>query len=94
MAKFDFEEFDGGGKGGHEPKVREEHIRQVFDGGRRRALKQAAESLMEIAKVGRSAAYEALNLSGRFAGLLVRDPDTESIGLSREAGEVTDDEPA
>ena len=59
-----------------------EHIREVFENGRRQlALKQAAERLQEIAEVGRSAAYEALKLNGRFAGLLVRDADTGLVGM-------------
>jgi hypothetical protein len=78
---FNFEEFDSGNVK-REPKVNEDHLRELFDDGRRAmALKQAAESLQEIADVGRSAAYEALKFTGRFAALLVRDPDTGLITL-------------
>jgi hypothetical protein len=54
----------------------------LYDGDRRKmALKQEVERLQEIAGVGRSAAYEALKLNGRFAGMLERYPDLGLIGL-------------
>ncbi len=78
---FNFEEFDAGTTK-REPKVNEDHLRKLFENGRRRmVLKQAATRLQEIANVGRSAAYEALKLTGRFAGLLEFDRDTGLIGL-------------
>lgn len=71
--EFDWEAFDSG-SAKREPKVNEGHLRELFEDGRRTMpLKQAAECLQEIADVGRSAAYEALKLNGRFAALLVRD---------------------
>lgn len=73
---FDFEGFDAGGAK-HEPKVKEEHIRELFENGRRRLkLSQAAEALQGIAPCGRSAAYDALSLNGRYGHLL-----TEKEGL-------------
>jgi hypothetical protein len=81
VTDFNFEEFDSG-NGKRQPKVNEGHIRELFENGlREMALKQAAERLQEIADVRRSAAYEALKFTGRFAALLVRDADTGLIGL-------------
>jgi hypothetical protein len=81
VTEFDWEAFDSGNVK-REPKVNEGHLRELFEDGRRRmTLKQAAECLQDIADVGRSAAYEALKLTGRFGALLVRDPETDFIGL-------------
>lgn len=81
MTDFDFTEFDSGNVK-REPKVNEGHLPELFEDGRRKmAFKQAAEHLQEIADVSRSAAYEALKFTGRFAALLVRDADTGLIGL-------------
>ncbi|MBI3877327.1 MAG: AAA family ATPase [Verrucomicrobia bacterium] len=91
---FDFEAFDSGGPR-QEPKVNEGHLRELFEQGRRWcALKQAVESLEEIACVGRSAAYEALKLErGRFSHLLMKSPATGFIGLKQHDGEpMADDE--
>ena len=76
VTDFDLEEFDGAG-GRREPKVREEHLRDVFEDGRRwLALKTAAEELQERAEVGRSAAYDALKIEGgRFSNLLMKNSD-------------------
>jgi hypothetical protein len=82
VAGFNFEQFDGGNLK-REPKVKEEHLRELFEEGHRRMmLKHAAERLEEIAQVGRSAAYEALKIQGgRFSHLLTKEPDTGLIGL-------------
>ena len=89
VSEFNWEEFDSGTVK-REPKVNEGHLRELFENGRcKMALKQAAERLQEIAKVGRSAAYEALKPTGRFAALLVRDGDG-LIGLRLAAEEETD----
>jgi hypothetical protein len=88
---FNFEEYDSG-TAKREPKVNEGHMRELFENGRcKMMLKQAAERLQEIAEVGRSAAYEALKLTGRFATLLTRDGDG-LIGLRLSTGEETDSE--
>ena len=73
---FDFETFDGSGSH-REPKAREEHLREIFEDGRRWcAQKIAAQELQERAEVGRSAAYDALKLEGgRFSNLLTRNAD-------------------
>ena len=76
---FDWCEWEGSTGGGaqREPKVREEHLRDIFEEGRRwRAHKQAVEAMQERAEVGRSAAYEALKLEGgRFSQLLTKNRD-------------------
>lgn len=78
---FEWDAFDGGNIK-REPKVNADHLRELFENGRRSlVLKTAAERLERIATVKRSAAYEALKLNGRFADLLVRDPDTGLVGL-------------
>jgi hypothetical protein len=88
---FNFEEFDNAVVK-REPKVREEHIREVFQHGRRCKQSQAAESLMEIARVGRSAAYEALKLTGgRFSNLLAKDEDGLMLLRSDEVPEAESD---
>jgi hypothetical protein len=75
LPDFNFEEFDGGNVK-HEPKVKEDHLRKLFDNGSRKmVLKQAAAEQQEIADVGRSAAYEASKIPGRFSAILVRDTD-------------------
>lgn len=90
VPNFDFETFDNG-TGKRESKVTEAHIKDLFDNGHRwLARTQAAERLQEIAGVGRSAAYEALKLNGRFADWLTKRKDG-LIGLS---GGATDGEDA
>jgi hypothetical protein len=77
---FDFTAFESGGAK-REAKVREEHLREVFNEGRNwLSQKEAASRLQQIAEVGRSSAYDALKMEGgRFSTLLMRDPDTELI---------------
>jgi hypothetical protein len=92
VENFDFEAFDSNGVK-REPKVREEHVRQLLAGGRRMVLKQAAAELQTMVHVGRSVAYDALKVSGgRFSHLLVRDPDTGLIGLCHVEGTQADAE--
>jgi hypothetical protein len=67
-----------------EPKVKEEHILEVFEQGKRWCRqKEAAESLQEIAGIGRSLAYESLKLdAGPFSTLIGKDEKTGFIGLA------------
>lgn len=72
---FDFTAFDEGstgtGAGGHNEKVTEAHLRELFEGGKvtlRR--KDAVAKLMALAQCKDKAAYAALNLKGRFHDLL------------------------
>lgn len=87
IERFDWNEWEGGNSGGakHESKVKAEHLRELFEDGRRRlSLKAAAEQLQEMADVGRTAAYDALKIfDGRFSDLLSRDSDG-LIGLRPE----------
>lgn len=81
---FDWEAFDNGGASHREPMVKEEHIRQAFGLGLA-PLKvgDAVAKLREIAKIGRSTAYEALKTGdgGRFAHMLVRQQGTDLLSL-------------
>lgn len=81
---FDWSQWNGGSGGGArpEPKVKEEHIRQLFKDERWLQRSKAVTMLMNSAKVGRSAAYEALKWNGRFADILIEHPEREEwIGL-------------
>jgi energy-coupling factor transporter ATP-binding protein EcfA2 len=79
---FDFEAFDSGGFKPKVAKVTEDHIRQLFAGGKQMAQKFAATELEALADVRRSAAYEALKLeAGRFSNLLVKDAATGFLRL-------------
>ena len=85
VADFDFKKFDGTGGAAHEPKVQEDHLRELFEDGRRWiALKTAAGELAGLAVVRRTAAYDALKVeNGRFSTLLIKRPDG-LIGLRTE----------
>lgn len=82
---FDWTEWVGSTGNGNrrEAKVREEHLREIFQNGRQwLAVRPAAERLQALAGVGRSAAYEALKVNGgRFSALLVRDAETHCISF-------------
>jgi hypothetical protein len=67
-----------------DPKVKEEHILEVFEQGKRWCRqKEAAESLQEIAGIGRSLAYESLKLdAGPFSTLIGKEEKTGFIGLA------------
>ena len=77
VTDINFDEFDGGDGGQREPKVREEHLRDIFEEGRRWLVqKVATDELMERAEVKRSAAYEALKVvGGRFSNFLTKRDD-------------------
>jgi len=81
VENFNWDDFDSGGK---QPRkeVTEAHIREVFENGNARmVLKNAAEKLQEVADVGRTVAYDALNLKdGEFLHLLCKRAD-KTIGL-------------
>ena len=90
---FDWSQWDGASSGGarHEPKVKEEHIRQLFKDERWLQRSKAVPTLMKIAQVGRSAAYEALKWNGRFADMLIEHPEREEwIGLRMEEANSSD----
>jgi len=80
IENFDWQEWTGANSNGssqREPKVREEHLREVFeDGARWLSQKQAAAELQERAEVGRSAAYDALKvIGGRFSHIMTKRDD-------------------
>ncbi|MBI3869294.1 MAG: AAA family ATPase [Verrucomicrobia bacterium] len=81
VAGFSWEAFDKGSSK-REAKVQEHHIREVFEDGRSwLTQKEAASHLMEMAGIGRSAAYDALKVvEGRFSQMLTRRGDG-TIGL-------------
>lgn len=87
---FNWEEYDGGERKPKEAKVREEHLRELFDNGRRWLKRSdAMRELEELADVGRNAAYNALKTTedGRFSTILCERKD-KRIGLAASA---TDD---
>jgi len=90
---FDWAAHDGG-QAAPEAKVKAEHLRAIFDEGRKRLPQaRAAQALMVAAKVGRSAAYEALKLNGRFADLLGKSPDDDCLYLRGQQDEFNGDVP-
>ncbi len=87
VTDFNFEEFDSG-NAKREPKVKEEHVRQVFKDERWQPRSKAAKSLMEIASVGRSCAYEALKWNGPFSEILSEHPTNDDwLGLKQSDSE-------
>ncbi len=82
-SEFSWEDYDGGSSRARESKVGEEHIRELFDNGNKwLLLSEAARQLMELARIARTAAYEALKLSGgRFSELLTMRDD-KRVGLA------------
>ena len=80
IPNFEWSEWTDGNAGkkeNREPRVSEDDVREVFDGGETwLATKDAAARLMEVASVKRSAAYDALKLQGgRFSDILRRRED-------------------
>ena len=72
---FDFAAFDEGsagtGAGGHNEKVSEAHIRELFENGKVVLRRKAAVAkLMALAQCKDKAAYAALSPKGRFGHLL------------------------
>lgn len=81
---FDFEEFDGDNRK-RSPAVKETHLNIVFDYGKRwLPRKEAAQELEGLAGVKRSAAYLALQESGRFAHMLISESDGKLISIRKE----------
>ena len=81
---FDWQDYDlSSGTRVKEPKVRQEHLEQLFEHGKKWfALSEAVRRLQAIAKIGRTAAYDALKTSGgRFSDLLFRARGREKSGL-------------
>ena len=69
-ADFDWEAFDNAGKADR-VSVTGEHMAAIFENGATRPTRaSAAKLLMDQFGIGRTAAYDALKLDGRFAGRL------------------------
>jgi len=92
IANFDFTECAGGGAGGHNKKITEQHIRELFEYGRvRYRLKDAAQKLIAMTGV-RSAetAYKALRADGPFGYMLKFEG--KEIGLNMDLLPVPEEE--
>lgn len=75
VEEFDWEGFDGGGTSKRKG-VTEDDLKEVFQSGEAwLPQREAVQKVMEVAGVGRTAAYEAVKLTGRFGGFLVRRDD-------------------
>ena len=73
---LNWESFDNGGEMRKRKGVTEEHLNTVFQNGEVwLPQSDAAKKLMEVASVGRTAAYESVKEGGRFANVLVRGAD-------------------
>jgi hypothetical protein len=90
---FDFAGFDSGNSR-HEPKVGEDHLHTLFERGTLwLPLKEAVTRLQQLADVGRTAAYEALKLQGRFGHLLTQDATNGMISVRAESpGDASENE--
>jgi hypothetical protein len=79
---FDWEAFKGGGVAGKNVKIEESHLEEVFDGGRKWIGKAtAAKELMKMTGAGRAAAYNALDMRGRFGDRLRVNPANGELSL-------------
>lgn len=77
LEDFDWESFNNGGtgSGGKSAKIEECHLIEIFEGGKKWLSKgEVTKSLMKVAKVGRSAAYMAVDPEGRFGSMLRVNP--------------------
>ncbi|MBX3733958.1 MAG: AAA family ATPase [Verrucomicrobiae bacterium] len=93
VANFDWTAYDGG-QATPDARVQEAHLRAVFkDGTLRLPLKMAAQALKEVAKVGRSTAYDALKLPGKFSHLLGKSLEDECLFLKASQDEFGDGSP-
>lgn len=82
---FDFSQCMGGsGAGGHNEKITEQHIRELFDQGQVSypTKGEAVRRLMMLAGAKDKACYAALSTNGRFAHLL--KIEGKEIGLDTE----------
>ena len=74
VTDFDWDTFDNAGKGDR-VTITDANMATVFDNGAKRLTKTAARDALMATGAGRSAAYDALKLDGRFAGRLTEDAD-------------------
>lgn len=91
IENFDFSECaGGGGAGGHNEKITEQHLHELFDRGRVRYAKgEAVRRLMALAGAKDKACYAALSANGRFAHML--KIEGKEIGLDTELWPVGDE---
>lgn len=85
IENFDFSECagGGGGAGGHNEKITEQNLRELFENGRVRHTKgEAVRRLMKLAGSKDKAAYAALSATGRFSHMLKFEG--KDIGLDTE----------
>lgn len=83
IPNFDFSECAGGGAGGHNEKITEQHIRELFENGRVYHSKgEAVRRLMALAGTQNKACYAALAPNGRFSHML--KIEGKEIGLDTE----------
>lgn len=74
--------------------MKEEYVRAVFEDGQKRMPQaRAAQALMVTARVGRTAAYEALKPTGRFGHLLGKSPDDDLLFLRGNQDEFSNSPP-
>jgi hypothetical protein len=73
---FDRGSYDNNGGGSRKPKVRPEHLQQLFEGKVSLTRPEAVRKLQEFAGVARTAVYDALKTSnGRYSAMLRSDGD-------------------
>jgi hypothetical protein len=92
IENFDFSECagGGGGAGGHNEKITEQHLHELFERGRMRYPKgEAVRRLMTLAGAKDKACYAALSANGRFAHML--KIEGKEIGLDTELWPVGDE---
>ena len=92
IENFDFSECagGGGGAGGHNEKITEQHLHDLFERGRMRYPKgEAVRRLMTLAGAKDKACYAALSANGRFAHML--KIEGKEIGLDTELWPVGDE---
>ena len=89
VEEFNWEEYDQGTTSKpKEAKVKVEHLRELFEDGKTwLKTADAVRQLQEIAKVGRTAAYEALRVIGGRNSSYLHFRDDGCIGFKAETGE-------
>src|SRR5262249_25431069 len=87
--EFDWDAYDQGAWKPRETKVKPEHLRELFaHGGIWLDKSDSVRQLQPIAKVGRTAAYDALKtVGGRYSEML-RQRDDGKIGLTADEGDA------
>lgn len=80
---FDWDQYDKGAWKPREAKVQPEHLRILFENGELWLDKaDATKRLQSLAKIGRTAAYDALKLVGGRHSEILRQREDGKIGLA------------